>query len=245
MTEHDKKITNLEYQLSLDVNLDWREISLCFGHFNVIHPGHLRYFQRAHAYGERLVVAVEGDNVVSKVQRKEIYPEAERALAVAALEIVDQVIILNTGTLATLIDLVKPCVLVLGREFERKQSVEIADAITRTVQHGGKVVYDAGETHYASAGLFYGRQDEIEQDRWRKFRSVLENWNVDLVSVFVRLQNKRSPHLLVLGDTILDRYIACDPVGMSNEAPVVVVKELETKERAIFDQVDKTQLQSK
>ena len=36
--------------------------------------------------------------------------------------------------------------------------------------------------------------------------------------------------MLVLGDTIVDRYVACDPVGMSNEAPVVVVKELDIKD---------------
>jgi rfaE bifunctional protein kinase chain/domain len=36
--------------------------------------------------------------------------------------------------------------------------------------------------------------------------------------------------LLVIGDTIVDNYVACDAVGMSAEAPVLVVKELENRE---------------
>ena len=39
-------------------------------------------------------------------------------------------------------------------------------------------------------------------------------------------QNSR---LVVLGDTIVDQYAACEALGMSAEAPVVVVKELEQK----------------
>ena len=35
--------------------------------------------------------------------------------------------------------------------------------------------------------------------------------------------------MLVIGDTIVDQYSACEALGMSAEAPVVVVKELDTK----------------
>ena len=35
--------------------------------------------------------------------------------------------------------------------------------------------------------------------------------------------------LIVLGDTIVDQYAACEAIGMSAEAPVVVVRELEHK----------------
>ena len=35
--------------------------------------------------------------------------------------------------------------------------------------------------------------------------------------------------ILVLGDTILDQFAGCEAVGMSAEAPVLVVKELQTR----------------
>ena len=39
----------------------------------------------------------------------------------------------------------------------------------------------------------------------------------------------QSTRLIVLGDTIVDQYAACEAIGMSAEAPVVVVRELEHK----------------
>ena len=36
-------------------------------------------------------------------------------------------------------------------------------------------------------------------------------------------------NLIVIGDTVIDRYVACEALGMSAEAPVVVVKELKTE----------------
>ena len=38
--------------------------------------------------------------------------------------------------------------------------------------------------------------------------------------------------MLVIGDTIIDQYIACDAIGMSAEAPVVVLRELGIREYA-------------
>ena len=38
-----------------------------------------------------------------------------------------------------------------------------------------------------------------------------------------------STRLIVWGDTIVDQYAACEAIGMSAEAPVVVVRELEHK----------------
>ena len=35
--------------------------------------------------------------------------------------------------------------------------------------------------------------------------------------------------IIVIGDTIVDQYAACEALGMSAEAPVVVVKELDAK----------------
>ena len=43
---------------------DWQDFTgsvVCFGHFNAIHPGHIRYFLKARQYGSPLVVALEGD----------------------------------------------------------------------------------------------------------------------------------------------------------------------------------------
>ena len=77
------------YFSELRSDLDRKVLSdavLCFGHFNAIHPGHIRYFRTARQYGAPLVVALESDSQLPDAERSSAFPERERAHAVAALE---------------------------------------------------------------------------------------------------------------------------------------------------------------
>ena len=206
------------------------DVSLCFGLFNLLHPGHLRYFQTAKQYGTKLVVALRGDNMLSDLERRECFPDIERAKAVAALELIDNVIILDNGGLENLVSLIKPTTLVLGREFEKERSLEVYEAVDRLKRFGGRVVYEAGEIHYATSDLLFAPQDEIEGGRSKQFKSALLAQDIQLDVILSHIEDDPRPKILVIGDTIVDRYVACDPVGMSNEAPVIVVKELESKD---------------
>ena len=202
---------------------------LCFGHFNAIHPGHIRYFQTARQYGNDLIVGLEGSAQLSEAERVEMYSETERAEALLSLDIVDYVVILDIGGLSDLVDCIKPKALVLGKEFEERRYEKVAEAVEQAEHGGGLVVYNAGDTQYATTDLLYASQHQLEKDRWSQFQSILGNWNIDLSSIVRKLKESKPARMLVLGDTILDQYVACDPIGMSNEAPVVVVKELETR----------------
>ena len=53
--------------------------------------------------------------------------------------------------------------------------------------------------------------------------------NVNLDEILNSINKWENAHLLVIGDTIVDQYAACEALGMSAEAPVLVVKELRTK----------------
>ena len=95
--------------------------SLCFGHFNAIHPGHIRYFQNATHHGEQLIIALEGTDQLPESERNVLFSEVDRAEALAALSIVDYVVILDTAPLENLVQLIAPRALVLGKEFERER----------------------------------------------------------------------------------------------------------------------------
>ena len=230
MTDSSLKIVRLGELLSTGTDPNQADVVLCFGHFNVIHPGHLRYFQQAKTHGNKLFVALEGDSLIPKVERDRIFPELGRAQAIAELELVDQVVILDSGRLEILIDLLKPRVLMLGKEFERDQRNRIEEAVALMTKLGHQILYDAGETHYATSDLLRGTQNEIERDRWAQFTTALNQHNIDLNQLVTNYRKLNPPRILVVGDTIVDRYVACDPIGMSNEAPVIVVKELESRD---------------
>ena len=44
-------------------------VALCYGHFNAIHPGHLRYFRKAKVSADKLLIALEGDKQLSELER--------------------------------------------------------------------------------------------------------------------------------------------------------------------------------
>ena len=204
--------------------------SVCFGHFNAIHPGHIRYFRNAQKYGDAVIVALEGDSQLSGDERRRFFDEMDRALSVASLDLVDIVIILDRGSLETLASELSFQALVLGKEFEGVRAKKISRAIELSRGKNIKVVFDAGETHYAGADLLERSLGDSERKRWGEFIAAQQTQNISVDDAFAHLLHSDQCRLMVIGDTIVDRYVACDPIGMSNEAPVIVVKEMETRD---------------
>ena len=124
---------------------------LCHGHFNIIHPGHIRYLNYAREHGAKLMVSIQGDVSFLGTERKHHFSEVERAAGVASIQTVDQVVLLGEGNLEKLIKVLNPAVLVLGKEFESEQDDQVSDAVQLLKKQGGKILFHAGETHYASA----------------------------------------------------------------------------------------------
>ena len=74
---------------------DWpnRKIVLTTGVFDLVHPGHIDYFEKAKSYGNVLVVSVVDDKFVRKGPGRPIFEESLRLSWLAALEIVDFVVL--------------------------------------------------------------------------------------------------------------------------------------------------------
>ena len=104
-------------------------VVLYHGHFNIIHPGHIRYLDYARQQGTKLLVSIEGDKSFLGSERKHHFTEIERAEGVASIQTVDQVILLGERTLEDLIQVLNPAVLVLGKEFENAQNQQVYQAI--------------------------------------------------------------------------------------------------------------------
>jgi len=207
-----------------------REAAVCFGHFNTIHPGHVRYFRNARGYGPCVVVALEGDEQVPFQERSSMFSQEERAQSLAMLDLVDFIVILDRGGLDQFLALLDRPTLILGKEFEETRATKVHPAVKQVKGSGGRVIYDPGETQYSSLELFSGSSSELEERRWRAFRAALKANNFSMADVISQMDSGPRPRILVIGDTIMDRYIACDALGMSNEAPVVVVRELEARD---------------
>lgn len=207
-------------------------VVLCYGYFNIIHPGHIRYLDYARKQGSKLVVSIQGDASFINTNRKYHFSEAERAAGVASIQTVDQVVLLGEWNLEKLIKVLNPAVLVLGKEFESEHDDQVSDAVQLLKKQGSKILFHAGETHYASADLLKDNLPNLHNQHIKKYKQACNQQKIKMEVLLECIDNFEDASLLVIGDTIIDQYVACDALGMSAEAPVVVMRELDTREYA-------------
>ena len=66
---------------------------MCHGNFDVVHPGHIRHLLYAKSKADILIVSITADRFIKKGMYRPHIPQNLRALNLAALEVVDFVII--------------------------------------------------------------------------------------------------------------------------------------------------------
>ena len=96
-----------------------KTIALANGCFDLLHVGHVRFLAGASAEANRLVVAVNNDDSVAALKGpgQPILPANERAELVAALGVVDYVVIFSTSTVSELLEALRPDVHCKGTDY--------------------------------------------------------------------------------------------------------------------------------
>lgn len=96
----DRKILSLENLASEIVRLKFSEprcinhkIVLTTGVFDLVHLGHIDYFEKAKSFGDILVVSVVDDKFVKKGPGRPIFNQELRLQWLAALEVVDYAVL--------------------------------------------------------------------------------------------------------------------------------------------------------
>ena len=137
----DEKIMNAEAALRRVA--EWRRRGLRIGFtngcFDLIHPGHVHLLAQARTACDRLVVALNTDHSVRRLKGPErpIQSEAARATVMSSLASVDLVVLFAEETPLSLIEAIRPDVLVKGADYRPEQVVG-ADIVRR---NGGKVLF--------------------------------------------------------------------------------------------------------
>ncbi len=96
------------------------------GCFDILHRGHVEYLQEAAALGDRLVIGLNSDASVrrqNKGPERPLNDEQSRAKVLAALRLVDAVIIFDQDTPLELIQALGPDVLVKGGDWSEDRIV--------------------------------------------------------------------------------------------------------------------------
>lgn len=95
------------------------------GCFDILHYGHIHYLADAKDLGNKLIVGLNSAASVKRLKgnNRPINDETTRQFLLAALEIVDAVVVFETDTPYDLINLIKPQILVKGGDWQPDQIV--------------------------------------------------------------------------------------------------------------------------
>jgi len=89
-------------------------VVLVTGGYDPLHLGHLLSFKAAKALGNKLIVAIDGDDYLRKKKGASFMPIEDRVGIIQELKCVDQVIVIGDGDMSEAILAIKPDILANG-----------------------------------------------------------------------------------------------------------------------------------
>lgn len=187
----------------------------------MLHPGHLRLLRFAKEFGDHLIVAVYSDKLAANSSH---VPENLRLEGIQSNSWVDEAFLM-TESIEDTLRRVKPDIVVKGKEFELKYNPE--QAILE--EFGGQLIFSSGETIFSSIDLIRREFLETAPNLTNIPQDYLLRHGLAVTSLIKLLQKFSKLKICVIGDLIIDEYIACQPLGMSQEDPTIVVTPVDSR----------------
>lgn len=136
VSEKLKKVGELA-EIAARAKAQGKTVVFTNGCFDLLHRGHVHTLREAKAQGDLLIVALNSDRSVKSIKgaRRPILPEADRIELIAAMEMVDYVVIFDQPDPYDLISAINPNVLAKGGDWESAKIIG-ADVVEK---NGGRV----------------------------------------------------------------------------------------------------------
>lgn len=213
------KILSLEdLARHLEGRAEGQRIILCQGDFEVLHAGYIHYLEEARAMGDVLVAALTPDRHLPQTLTYPRFDGAQRAQALAALAMVDFVVVNPHSDAAGAIRMLRPDIFVrgLGEEPPRFSGEEEAIhevgarlAIARTQVPGPTLLIQNPLSAYPPEVSEF-----LEDFSSRHSPSSVNQW----------LEGGRDLKVLVVGEAIVDEYHYVETMGKSGKEPILATR---------------------
>jgi rfaE bifunctional protein kinase chain/domain len=190
------------------------------GHFNILHPGHLRLLRFAKECGDKLIVGVESDVIAGNAAH---ISENLRLEGLQSLNWIDEVFIMHDVVTST-IKKIKPDIVVKGKEHEIQYNPE-QNIIEK---YGGQLIFSSGEKLFSSVDLIRKEFFSTSIENITYPDKYFERHSIKKSNLSKILSNFKNLRICVIGDIIVDEYITCQPLGMSQEDPTIVVSPIDS-----------------
>lgn len=187
------------------------------GKFRVIHAGHMRLFRTATDYGHKLVIALD----IAGLTTEEIH---WRESILRNIEYVDRVVEYEGDIEKVLLD-VRPNIVIKGHEFRNTENLE-----SKTLSsYGGKLVFTSGANFYSESDLIGSNDTEFVEKLATLPQGFMSRNKITTDRLLKVINDFSKLRVCVIGDLVIDEYINCHPLGMSQEEPIVVVTPVDSR----------------
>ena len=148
----------------------------CHGVFDLVHPGHIRHFAHCRSKADVLVVSLTPDIYIKKGKYRPLIPEKMRAGNLAALEMVDFVIIDKNKFPYQLLNLIKPNYFAKGMEYFLQKNILTEKEKKIVEKNGGKMIFSPGDYVMSSTKLINESKIDLKYEKLKVLMDV-ENIN--------------------------------------------------------------------
>ena len=223
-----KKIDSLENlkKISLSLKKKSKKIVLCHGVFDLLHIGHIKHLKKAKECGDKLFVTITSDRFVNKGPGKPVFSQNLRAEALAALEDVDYVAINDSPTAINPIRNIKPNFYCKGKDYVNPKddlTGEIKNELKELKKNKGKIFY-THELTFSSSRTINSQTNFYSEIHKRQINNIKKKYDFKKIKKIIDEFKKLK--ILVVGETIIDKYHFCDSMGKSGKDPIMMFKKL-------------------
>jgi rfaE bifunctional protein kinase chain/domain/rfaE bifunctional protein nucleotidyltransferase chain/domain len=199
-----------------------KKVIMCHGTFDVVHPGHIRHLLYAKSKGDILVASLTSDEHITKANFRPYVPQELRAFNLAALEVVDYVVIDGDPTPVRNLSIIKPDYFAKGYEYSSNGLPPKTAEEKATVEaYGGEILFTPGDIVYSSSNIIETEAPGIATE---KLMALLEGENLSLKDLRTTMEGFKGVKVHVIGDLIVDSYTHTVLIGGMTKTPTMSVR---------------------
>jgi len=202
-----------------------KKIVLCHGVFDLLHIGHINYFKAAKKLGDILVVSVTNNKFVNKGPGRPAFDIQNRINFLKEINCVNFVCVSHELTSEKIIRNLKPNFYCKGNDYSKDQmkfDKNLIKEIRALKINKGQFKIIAQESFSSSQFINEYNFQNFDQECSNYIKSIRKKINLNqLIKNLEIIKNKK---VLVIGETIIDRYVTTEAIGKSGKEPMLVLK---------------------
>jgi rfaE bifunctional protein kinase chain/domain len=199
-----------------------KKVIMCHGAFDIVHPGHIRHLMYAKSKADILVASLTADEHITKANYRPYVPDAMRALNLAALEMVDYVVIDRKPKPLENLLVIQPDYFAKGYEYSADRvDPRTQEEIDVLAQYGGEFLLTPGDVVYSSSTIIEDSPPNLASE---KLMLLLEGEKLNFGDLRHAVDQFAGLKVHVIGDTIVDTHTYTTLIGDNAKTPTFSVR---------------------